>query len=123
MIVAGNFPQSSKELKMNAYTQSAMEARALRSSRQQTAELLDRYPDISEAERAEIVSFMRTGRHIDIGLLTSNDALRPKIDAFMADHKKEMRLGSSEIVTVVAAVVAFLALCWLVWEAIAPVTG
>jgi hypothetical protein len=100
-----------------------MEARALRSSRQQTAELLGRYPDISEAERAEIVSFMRTGRHIDIGLLTSNDALRPKIDAFMADHKKDMRLGSSEIVTVVAAVVAFLALCWLVWEAIAPVTG
>jgi hypothetical protein len=40
----------------------------------------------------------------------------------MADHKKEMRLGSSEVVTVVEAVVAFLALCWLVWEAIAPVT-
>lgn len=106
---------------MNAYTQSAMEARAFRSSRQQAAELLDRYPDISEAERAEIVSFIRTGRHIDIGLLTANEKIRPKIDAFMADHKKEFGLGSREVVTVIAAILAFLAFCWLVWEAIGPV--
>jgi hypothetical protein len=98
-----------------------MEARALRTSRQQTAELLDRYPDITQAERAEIVSFIRTGRHIDIGLLTANEKIRPKIDAFMADHKKEFGLSSREVVTLLAAVIAFLAFCWLVWEAIGPV--
>jgi hypothetical protein len=107
---------------MNAHTHPE-EARALRSSRQRVAELLATYPDISRREKAEIVSFMRTGRHLDIGLLTSNVSLRPKLDAFMADHKHHFRIGLGEGAAVTAVVSAVLVVLALLWEVLTPVAA
>jgi hypothetical protein len=105
---------------MNIRTAAAAEARALRTSRQEAAELLARYPEISKAEVAQIIDFLRTGRHLEVGLLTSNDKLRPKLDAFIADHKGKLQLGFGEAAAAVAGIAGFIALCWLVWEAIGP---
>lgn len=89
-------------------------------SREQVAELLHRYPELSDAEIGQVVAFLRHGRHLDVGLLTSDTALKPKLDRFMADHVQHFRLRVGETSAVLAAITAFLALCWLAWEGLAP---
>ena len=86
-------------------------------ARERVAELLGRYPSVSDDERHEILNFMRTGRHLDVGLLTSNDRLRPKLDAFMKAHKAHFRVKWSEGAAVVAAIAALIVIFWLIWEA------
>ena len=105
---------------MNFEATTPEEARALRWCRHRTAELVARYPDLSKEETAQVVDFLRNGSSLDIGLLTSQVELRPQLDAFMAEHKKKLQLGIGEATAAVAGIIAFLALCWLVWEAFAP---
>jgi hypothetical protein len=38
----------------------------------------------------------------------------------MADHRKHFRVGVLEGTRVVAAIAAFLELCWLAWETVKP---
>lgn len=93
------------------------EVRALRSDRERIADLLDHYPGITESEVREVLTFLKTGRHLDVGLLTSNDRIRPKLDQFMDDHKRHFRVQLGEGVLLISAIVAFLAIAWLIWEA------
>ena len=104
---------------MNAHTRHD-EARAVRATRQQAADLLARYPHVSDAEAKQILAFLRHGRHLDVGMLTADESLKPQLDRFTADHAKHLRVGFIEGAGVVAGIVGFLALCWLVWEAIGP---
>lgn len=53
-------------------------------------------------------------------MVTGDDALKPQLDSFMDDHRKHFRVGFLEGSRVVAAIAAFLGLCWLGWEAIKP---
>ena len=62
---------------MTHQTMHAEEARALRADRQHVAALIDRYPRLSEDETQEVISFLRTGRHLDVGMLTGDEALKP----------------------------------------------
>jgi hypothetical protein len=91
------------------------EARAVRSSRARTAELLGDYPQLSEADRREILEFLQSARHLDIGLLSSNDDVRPKLDAFMEDHRTELGVTGRDAIWAVASIVGFLVACWLAW--------
>lgn len=93
------------------------EVRALRADRERVADLLARYPNLSGEESKEILTFLRTGRHLDIGLLTSNDALRPNLDAFMEDHKGHFRIKWGEGALLLVSIAALLVILWLVWEA------
>jgi hypothetical protein len=93
------------------------EVRALRADRERVADLLSRYPRVTGDESAEILGFLRTGRHLDVGLLTSNEALKPKLDAFMEDHKSHFQVKWGEGALVVAAIAALIVIFWLVWEA------
>ena len=86
--------------------------------RERVSGLLSRYPKLSEQEIGEILHFLRTGRHLDVGLLTSDEALRPKLDAFMADHRSHFRVKWSEGSAVIGGIVALLLIFWLVWEAL-----
>ena len=95
-------------------------ARALRLTREQVAELLRRYPNVSDAEAQLIVTFLRKGRHLDVGILTADQDLKPHLDGFMADHAKHFRVGVGEGAAVVAAIFGFLVICWLIWEAAKP---
>ena len=72
---------------MTAYTSRLKAVRDVRSRRDRVADLVGRYPDISERDRREIIAFMRNGRHLDIGLLTANEKIRSKLDRFMHDHR------------------------------------
>ena len=95
------------------------EARALRLTRQQAADLLHRYPGVSDAETRQVLTFLRTGRHLDVGMLTADRKLKPQLDRFMEDHARHLRVSFTETAALVAAIAAFLTLCWLVWEALA----
>jgi hypothetical protein len=88
----------------------------------EVAELVQRYPKVSDFEAKQILRFLRTGRHLDVGMLTADESLKPQLDRFMADYGKELRVGFWEGFAVVAAIAAFLAACWIVWEAVKPAT-
>ena len=91
-------------------------------TREQTADLLYSYPHVSDDEAKAILTFLRKGRHLDVGILTGDERLKPYLDRFTADHAKHFRLGFGEASAVVAGIAAFLAICWLIWEAVKPAT-
>ena len=104
---------------MTAFTSHVEDVRAERSTVNRVAELVRRYPHVSDKDRREILAFMRTGRHLDIGLLTANDNLRPNLDRFMHDHKRHLSLTAGEVMAVTAGIGLLLGMLWLVWAAIA----
>ena len=61
--------------------------------RERASELLARYPRLSRDEVGEILCFVRTGRHLDIGLLSRDERLRPKLDSFIKDHQADLRVN------------------------------
>jgi hypothetical protein len=99
-----------------------MNAPIARLTREQAAHLLSRYPQVSDAESKAILTFLRKGRHLDVGTLTADEKLKPHLDGFMTDHAKHFRVSIREGSAVVAAIAAFLIVCWLVWEAVKPAT-
>jgi hypothetical protein len=103
---------------VNIQATQSQEGRAVSAERQRASDLLGRYPRLTEAEVREIVTFLKTGRQLEIGLLTSDPALRPRLDAFMAEHKAEFRLKWTESVAVAAGVFGVPTGLWLLWEAL-----
>lgn len=93
---------------------------AVRLTREQAADLLYRYPHVSDEEAKAILTFLRKGRHLDVGMLTADESLKPQLESFMAKHSKHFRVGFGEGTALVAGIIALLALCWVIWEAIKP---
>jgi hypothetical protein len=91
---------------MNART-TAMKVRALRRTRAQIAAMLSRYPNVSPEESDAIVEFLRKGRHIDVGMLTADETLKPNVDAFMNDHKAELGVKLWEAAALIGGIAAF----------------
>jgi len=98
---------------VTAYTSHSGSVAATGTTRDRIAALVRRYPHVSETDRKEILHFMKTGRHLDIGLLTANDNVRPQLDAFMAEHKRHFRIGIPEIARLFAVIAAAIMVCWL----------
>ena len=107
---------------MTAHTYHIEEVRAVRSTRDRVATLLSRYPQVSDKDRKEILQFMKEARHLEVGLLTANDNLRPQLDAFMEDHKRHFRLDPFDVVRALALMGAVVMVCWLLWELMMPVS-
>jgi len=105
---------------VTAYITHPEEARAVRATRDRIGKLLSRYPHVSDGDRREILTFMKEGRHLDIGLLTANDNLRPKLDAFMTDHERHFRIDAGTMFRVLAMLGAVVITCWLLWELLGP---
>ncbi len=108
---------------MTAYPSHIEEVRAVRSTRDRVAGLLKRYPHVSDKDRKEILQFMKEARHLEVGLLTANDNVRPQLDAFMEDHKRHFRLDALDVFRAVALIGAIVTVCWLVWELFMPVSS
>ena len=89
-------------------------------SRESVADLLYRYPHVSQGEAKAILTFLRKGRHLDVGILTADDGLKPYLDRFTHDHAKHFRVGFGEGAAVIGAITGFLVLCWFIWEAVKP---
>ena len=105
---------------MTAHTSRVEELHAVRSTPERIATLLKRYPRVSASDRKEILQFMKEARHLEVGLLTANDNVRPQLDAFMEDHKTHVRLDAFEVLRAVMLIGAIVMICWLVWRLIAP---
>ncbi len=82
---------------------------------ERVADLVSRYPGVTDDETEEILTFMRSGRH----LLTSNAHLRPKLDAFMDDHKAHFGVNRWEGMALVGGILVMLITAWLIWAALA----
>jgi hypothetical protein len=89
---------------------------AVRPNSERVSQLVSRYPGVTEEEAAEIVRFLRTGRHLDVGLLTADESIRPNLDAFMRDHKANFRVKWWEGAAVTAGIAALLITLWVIWE-------
>jgi len=86
---------------------------------ERVADLVSRYPGVTDDEAKEILTFMRTGRHLDVGRLTADDSIRPNLDAFMEDHKAHFQVKWWETTALVGAIGVVLLAFWLIWEAFA----
>jgi hypothetical protein len=87
-----------------------------RSSRARIFELVRRYPQITESETAEILRFMRKGRHLDIGILTADESIQPQLDAFMRDNKSHLGVKWNEMAVLLGSLTGLFGMLWLLRE-------
>ena len=80
------------------------------------AVLISRYPDISGREADEIAAFVRSARRRDLGRLLAADAVRPKLERFMADHDYRFRSRLTDRLWIGVAILAIVAACLALWE-------
>ena len=77
--------------------------------------LLDRYPNLSEQELAELINLFPTVGILDHALMTADTNLSAKLTAFDRDHGKEIRTPISSLIAFLAVPVIFAAITlWFV---------
>ena len=79
--------------------------------------LLMLYPNISRADEREILTFLKNARYLDLALLKADRTVGRQLDLFIRAHTRHLRFSAPEVVAVACMVIAFLAACWLVWQA------
>ena len=79
-------------------------------------ELLSRYPWISGVEKEEIVQYLKKGPPLDTALLTTFDAIKPKLARFREDHRHHFGVGPKAYVATIILIAAVLALCAFLWD-------
>lgn len=72
--------------------------------RKRIESLLRRYPNIKEAETQEVVRFLATGPHLDVGLILGNDSLSEHVRAIRRANPSYFRLKKSEALLFVLCV-------------------
>lgn len=80
---------------------------------QQAAELIDRYPNLSEVELARLINVYRELSALEVALLISEDELTPKLSQFVQDHRSKIRTPFRQYAVLVAIAVAAAAL--VIW--------
>jgi len=85
----------------------------LEAALQQAAELIDRYPNLSEIELARLINVYRELSALEVALLISEDELTPKLGRFVQDHRAKIRTPFRQYAVLVAIAVAGAAL--VIW--------
>jgi hypothetical protein len=80
-------------------------------------QLLARYPGLTDPEIHEILLFLRKGKALEIGFLTSNEAIKPQLYRFRADHARDLTIGKRELAVVGLVMLILLAAVALLWNA------
>lgn len=75
--------------------------------------ILERYPYISSRESGEVLRYVRRARTLDLARLRADHSIERQLDQFMVSHQPALRLTSTEVITMAALLIAFLASCWL----------
>jgi hypothetical protein len=77
-------------------------------------QLLDRYPNLSEQELAELINLFARLPILDFGLMTADRRLSGKLDAFHREHGRKIRptLASIAAVTAIPLVIVITVLWW-----------
>lgn len=76
---------------MNAYATRIEAAPPRRPAVEEAAELIDRYPNLSEVELARLINLYRDFSALDSALIISDRKLGPKLDRFYGDHRSKLR--------------------------------
>jgi len=84
--------------------------------RKQVARLFARYPEITSAEREELVRYLRTAPVLDIGLLKSDEAIRYRIAAFEQEHARKLAIRPVEIAVLLIVFALVTAACVALWD-------
>ena len=79
--------------------------------------LLMLYPNISRADQREVLTFLKNARYLDLALLKADRTVGRQLDLFVRAHTRNLRFAAPEVVAIACMVIAFLAACWLVWQA------
>lgn len=88
----------------NASEANSVGARA--SGAESMAELLVRYPGLSDFERARMVKLYRKMTPLEVALLISDDELGRKLERFFSDHRTEVRTPFREYAMLVAIAIS-----------------
>jgi len=83
---------------------------------EQMKDILLRYPDIAEAERQELLAYLKKGPPLDTALLSTVDELRPKLAWFRADHRRHFELGARQYAIVAIILAGLVALFVWLWD-------
>lgn len=80
---------------------------------QQAAELLRRYPHLSDVELARLINLYRQLSALDSALLISDGDLASKLNLFFADHRAKVRTPFRHYAALVGyAVIGIAVLVW-----------
>lgn len=79
--------------------------------------LLRRYPELTDDEIQELLLFVRKGPALELGLLSGNDELKPRLDRVRADHHGAFAIGMKEIAVIAALVAVIVLAIVLLWDA------
>jgi hypothetical protein len=79
-----------------------------------TEQLLDRYPNLSEQELAELINLFGRLPILEFGLMTADRRRSGKLDAFNREHGRKVRptLASIAAVTAIPLVIIITVLWW-----------
>lgn len=84
------------------------------------AELLLRYPDLEPGELDRLIAGFRALPMLDQALMTADDRIRPRLDAFQRDHAPALRPPLWQYLVFLSVPGALLlALAWGLWRAAA----
>lgn len=92
--------------------------RPQRPNPERVSALLSRYPEVSRDEAREILTFLRTGRYLDVGELTGNRRLDQNLDAFLRDNWIHFHGRPGQGEAVVGVTVLLLFVLWAIWAAL-----
>lgn len=82
---------------------------------EQAAELIGRYPNLSEIELARLINLYRELSALDVALMISDERLARRLDRFVEDHRSEVRTPFRQYAILVAIAVVGIALAtWVV---------
>lgn len=84
--------------------------------RKDVSDLLRRYPDVTAAEAAEILRFLKKAPPVETALLLSETELQPKLNQFREDHRSHFAFGGRDSLILLALLVAVVAACILLWD-------
>lgn len=77
--------------------------------------ILSRYPNLNEEELTTLIKLFPSLRILEVGLLTANDRLSGKFEAFHRDHGRKLKKGSVSSLIAFLAVPGTLVLVFLLW--------
>ncbi len=85
--------------------------------RARAEELLARYPDVSPADNADILRFIKKGPPLDVALMSADERLKPQIDRFRQDHASHFSLGRRDWIVLAVLIAGIAMLCAVLWDA------
>jgi hypothetical protein len=120
MVMPGDSAPAAREQSFAPKRKNQVAAQYLSRSRHPTAvalraeALINRYPNLSEVELAELINLMPRLPILDFGLMTAVDRIAPKMEAFHRDHGDKLGPSLASAVTFLA-IPSIIVLGVIVW--------